>query len=281
MKNTFRIFIALITAVTFVSCDYDDDAEPLNYVTFERGPQSVPVDVGGSESREITVYTGNVTGADRTFNINTAGTLSSTAFNVPETVTVPGGSNEATFTVEISDQGIDPEGDTLILSIAPDAGYSVGSNYTFNVSQFCDPELRINFAFDDYASETSWELTDTDGNVVFAGGGWADGTASAVVTRCIDPGTYVFNLSDAYGDGIIDGSVTVLYAGEEVVVIPGDFGSETSVTFNTETGLIGGDTDGDTDGDEDEDEDEDEDGDEDEDDEDGDDDDDDDDNTEG
>lgn len=251
MKNIYRIFIALFTMGALVSCDYDSDFTPPNYVTFERGPEEVAVDLNGSETREVTIYTGNVTGQDRTFSINAAGTLNSAAYNVPATVTVPGGSNEATFTVEISDMNIDPEGDTLILSIAPSADYSVGSSYTFNVSQFCDPELRINFAFDDWASETTWELKDADGNLVFTGGDWANGTATASVMRCVNPGEYTFTVYDDYGDGLTDpdeGSVTLLYGGIEVAVIPGDFGSEASVTFNTE------DVDG-TDEDEDEDED--------------------------
>lgn len=228
-----------------VSCDFDDDFTPPDYVTFERGPQEAPVDLNGSTTREIKVYTGNVTGADRTFNINVAGTLNAAAYSVPATVTVPGGSNEASFTVEISDVGIDPEGDTLIFSITPSADYSVGGNLTLNVAQACDPEFRMNFAFDGYASETTWELTDAEGDVVFAGGGWTDGTATASVMRCINPGVYTFTVFDVYGDGLTypaEGSVTLLYGGEEVAVIPGDFGEEASVTFDTEGGTTDGDT---------------------------------------
>lgn len=104
----------------FTGCE-SEEFTPLNYVTFETGPIEVPEDLNGSTTREITVYTGNITGADRTFNINVGGTLDAAAHNVPETITVPGGTNEVSFTLDVADVGIDPEGDKLILSIAPGA----------------------------------------------------------------------------------------------------------------------------------------------------------------
>lgn len=224
----------MIVTGTMVSCNFDDDFTEPNVVSLERGPQEVPVDLNGSTTRDVTIYTGNITGGDRTFDINVGGTLNAAAYNIPASVTVPGGSNQATFSITIADEGINPEGETLLLSVAPSADYSVGNNLTLNVAQACDPEFRINFAFDGYASETTWELTDAEGNLVFAGGGWEDGTTTASVMRCINPGEYTFTVFDAYGDGLTYpnvGSVTLLYGGVEIGVIPGNFGEEGSIEF--------------------------------------------------
>ena len=69
--------------------------------------------------------------------------------------------------------------------------------------------------------------------------------------RCINQGIYTFTVFDVYGDGLTwptEGSVTLLYGGQVIAVIPGDFGDEASVTFNTEGGTIEDDTEEDTEG---------------------------------
>ena len=248
MKKYLILFLAVVSSSIFVGCSSDDDFTPPNYVTMQAGPAAVGVNLNGSTTHEVTVYTANIVSSDRVFDIvvNGSSTLNAGAYSVPATVTVPGGTNEGTFTVEVSDVNINPNGDTLILGIAPGGEYYVGNTLTLNVSQLCDPEFRINFVFDGYASETTWDLTNVDGEVVFEGGGFTDGTATASVKRCINPGEYTFTVYDAYGDGLTyptTGSITLLYGGEEITVIPGNFGEQTSFTFNTEGDSTGGDTD--------------------------------------
>ncbi|GHA51164.1 hypothetical protein GCM10007103_34680 [Salinimicrobium marinum] len=251
MKKHLGIFLAIISASFLVACDLETDYNPPNYATFENWPEDVEVDLGGSTTVDITVYTANVVGSDRTFDVlvTEATTLSTDAYSVPGSVTVPGGSNEGVLTVDISDIDISPVGETLVLNLANEEGLFVGDPVTVNVSQLCPyPEFRINFAFDDYASETSWEIRDSEDNLLFEGAGFSDGTASASVKRCLDTGDYTFTVRDSYGDGLADGSVTLTYAGDDLVEIPGDFGEGATVNFTLGSG--GGDTDGDdTDGD--------------------------------
>lgn len=237
MKKLLILFLALVTTSIFVSCDSDDDAASLNYVAFQNEPSNVEVEFNGSTTYDVKVYTANVVGSDRTFNIRVsdASSLSAEAYAVPATVTVPGGSNEGVFTIDVADVNIGPVGETLILNFAPQEGLFIGDPITINVAQICPfPEFRINFAFDGYASETTWEIMDAEGNVIFDGGGFSDGTGTASVKRCLDAGTYSFTVYDAYGDGLTypnEGSVTLTYGGEELVVIPGDFGESATVEF--------------------------------------------------
>lgn len=251
MKKHLGIFLAIISASFLVACDLETDYNPPNYATFETWPEDVEVELGGSTTVDLKVYTANVVGSDRTFEVlvKEATSLSTDAYSVPETVTVPGGSNEGVLTVDISDIEISPVGETLVLTLANEEGLYIGDPVTVNVSQLCPyPEFRINFDFDDYASETSWEIKDSEGNIIFDGGSFSDGTATASVKRCLDAGDYTFTVYDSYEDGLVDGSVTLTYAGEDLVEIDGDFGAEATVNFTLDGGS--GDTDGgDTDGD--------------------------------
>lgn len=234
MRKYFKGVLVLVAATVF-GCDSDDFTEP-DYVSFQAEPASVLVDFGGTASYDIRVYTGNITSSDRTFEleVESATTLPSEAYSVPSTVTVPGGSNEGILTIELSDSGIDPNGDNLRIGFAPRQSGYVGEDINVAVGQFCDPQLVFNFVFDGYASETTWIVEDSEGETVLSGGPWSDGTSSASVARCLGPGDYVFTVYDAYGDGLTyptTGSITLLYGGEELAVIPGNFGAEGSVSF--------------------------------------------------
>lgn len=228
----------IISVTIFVGCESDDFNEP-DYVSFQAEPASVLVDFGGTASHDVKVYTSNVASADRTFELyaDTTTTLPSQAYSFPTSVTVPGGTNEGVFTIELSDTGINPNGDNLIIGFAPREGGFVGDNKVIEVGQFCDPQLVFDFVFDGYASETTWKVEDAEGNVVLTGGPWSDGTPTASVARCLGPGEYVFTVYDQYGDGLTfpeTGSITLTYGGEELAFIPGDFNAETSVSFTLE-----------------------------------------------
>lgn len=237
MKNIYRVVLSVIILGGFVSCDYDDDMTPPNYVTFDATSSSTQVAIGGSTSYDVSVYTGNIVSTDRTFDIAVRETssLSSAAYSLPETVTIPGGSNEAVFTIDIEDVDMVPNGGNLIMGLVPQAGLSAGRDLNLNVTWSCDTPLVIDFVFDAYASETGWEVTDTEGNVLLEGGGFEDGMTGASVERCLPEGDYTFTLLDAYGDGIsAPGGATLSYNGVELAVVPGSFTTETSIDFTLE-----------------------------------------------
>ncbi len=139
MRKYITLLFAAVTMAAFVGCSSDDDAG-FNYVTFESNSMNLAVQQFGSQSREVTVYTGNVSGSDRTFDISVdpASTVNAEAYTVPETVTIPGGTNEATFTIEVADNNLSNEGGTLVLRFASEEGLYTGNALTFNVSKICD-----------------------------------------------------------------------------------------------------------------------------------------------
>jgi hypothetical protein len=238
MKKHFIMMIMAVSTV-LVGCQYDDDFTPPNYVTFEQVKSAnLGVELGGTTTHEITVYAANTTGSDRTFDleVSDATTLDASGYTLPASVTIPAGSNEGTFTVEVGDVNLGLLGKKLVIDLAETSELASGSSYTVNVNRTCvGTEFVIAFEFDGYASETDWTLEDEDGNEVVSGGGYANGTASASRSLCLDPGIYTFSVTDSYGDGLTyptTGSITISYGGEDIVVIPGAYGTGTSVTVS-------------------------------------------------
>lgn len=71
--------------------------------------------------------------------------------------------------------------------------------------QNCDKEeLTLAITLDNYGSETTWNLKNASGEVVAAGGPYADGANGTVMreTICVESGCYTLSILDAYGDGL-------------------------------------------------------------------------------
>lgn len=236
-KNIFLIFALAMSSLTFVSCDYEDDITEPDYVRLEFAAGGAPlgVEVDGSGTYDVNIYSAKVQGSDRTYNINVLGssTISPDAYTVPETVTIPAGSNEASFTVNASDIGLGVSGKRLDLTVEEEAGFSVGDALSINVGRVCPgEEFVVQFAFDGYASETSWSISDSEDNVVVSGSGYEDGTETLTRSYCLSPGDYKFSVEDSFGDGLTYpnlGSITISYAGNVLTTIDGDYGEGTTV----------------------------------------------------
>ena len=62
----------------------------------------------------------------------------------------------------------------------------------------------LTITFDNYPEETSWDIIDSNGTVVYSGGTYGsepDGSTK-VINMCIDTGCYTFTMRDSYGDGM-------------------------------------------------------------------------------
>ena len=228
VNTYYKIFLVVLSLGLVTACNYDDDYDAPDYVTFEYAPggETIGVPVGGTASYEATVYTADVSGQDRTYNIVTGGTAAD-AVEVPGSVTIPAGENSATVMVNASDVGLGVTGQTLTLNLEETGEYSVGAPLSFLVARSCPGSaLTIAITFDQYSGETGWRLEDSDGNLVIEVEG---GDASASRSLCVPNGTYTFTLTDSYGDGIVNGGATISYAGEEIATVSGDFEFESSV----------------------------------------------------
>ena len=65
-----------------------------------------------------------------------------------------------------------------------------------------DNEVVLTLVLDNYASETSWSLTNASGQTVASGSGYTANGSTVTETFCLPDGCYDFTINDSYGDGI-------------------------------------------------------------------------------
>ena len=86
--------------------------------------------------------------------------------------------------------------------------YGEVEDYTVNISNGSGSSSCINttltIKFDNYPAETSWEIKNSNDNIIFSGGTYASQTNGSTlnISNCIPIGCYTFTMKDAYGDGM-------------------------------------------------------------------------------
>ena len=96
--------------------------------------------------------------------------------------------------------------------------------------------VTLNLVTDNYASETTWALTDSSDNIVAQGGGYTNNsTTSLEIEIPSSDECYTFTINDAYGDGICcaygTGSYSITDDSGNVIFSGGQFGSTEATTF--------------------------------------------------
>ena len=107
----------------------------------------------------------------------------------------------------------------------------------FNQSESYDTTVvTLDLITDNYGSETTWQLTDSSGNIIGQEGPFSN--ASTYSTEIEIPSSeecYLFTINDSYGDGICcqygTGSYSITDDSGNVIVAGGEFGSTESTTF--------------------------------------------------
>jgi hypothetical protein len=98
-----------------------------------------------------------------------------------------------------------------------DANDEASSDFTFTVDTGTTG-LTVEVNLDSYPSETSWEITDQDGNVVAESSSYSGmGNTTQVEVACLASGCYTFTLLDSWGDGGPD--VTLLVNGVPLATV--------------------------------------------------------------
>jgi len=94
----------------------------------------------------------------------------------------------------------------------------------------------LSITFDNYPEETSWEIKDSNGTVVFSGGTYESQPDGSTITipNCLDTGCYTFIIKDSYGDGMCcsygNGSFTLTEDATGTVLASGGSFTYTSST---------------------------------------------------
>ncbi|AQW61316.1 endonuclease [Vibrio owensii] len=96
-----------------------------------------------------------------------------------------------------------------------------------------DNEVLLTLNTDSYGSETSWELKDSQSQVLFSGQGF-ESSKTYEKTMCLANGDYQFTISDSYGDGICCGNGSGSYAlmfGQTTLASGGEFTKSQTTSF--------------------------------------------------
>ncbi len=101
------------------------------------------------------------------------------------------------------------------------------------VESCSDHEVLLTLTTDNYGSETSWELKNSQAQVLFSGQGYESST-SVEKTMCLADGNYQFTIQDSYGDGICCGNGSGSYAlkvGDKTLASGAEFSKSETTDF--------------------------------------------------
>lgn len=240
MKKTINIFLIIFSLVLFQNCENDQFEPALDYVTFGAETFSTGVDPGGTQVIEIPVYTAAAVSTDTNFTISVDESTDAAdgSYVVPTSVTIPGGTNEGSFTVTLSDVNLGIGINKLVIGFDNVELFGTSNATTIEYIQNCTEVTAVlSFMFDGFASEITYSIEDALGGTVASGGGYSDGQASASENITLCSGRdYTLIISDSFGDGLSfpsNGSYSLTIGGVEKASGGGDFGDSESTAFDT------------------------------------------------
>ena len=200
-----------------VGCSEQDatTGSEVNYVSFEYGTAVLGVEANATAAKTIKVWASNTSSVDRVFDVvvnQAAVTLAATSalsaslYTFSPKVTIPANSKEGEITVNVTGTNIGA-GKEIFLTLTPQVGTGVGK-LNIKVNEVCNKNVvRLELALDRYGAETTYELYNSNLEVVASGGPWtniATNTAQPLKTFdfCLEAGSYTFVIYDSEGDGI-------------------------------------------------------------------------------
>lgn len=251
MKKLKFYFAALSALVMLSACETADlEPQGTSYASLEAFEKPMEVPPGGTLNREVKVYATNTTSTDRVLNLVTSNvTLDAAAYTIPASVTIPAGSTEGSFTIAVSDINLDAaldKGITVNLEATPEV--ATGESFRLNVSRACptgEQKVRVAITLDRYPEEVFWRIRDANGATVLSNGTTTGGgglpapwggyaglarNSTQNAAGCLAPGSYTFQIYDAYQDGA--GACLVTLPGNITVYSSnGAYGAGASVPF--------------------------------------------------
>ena len=127
---------------------------------------------------------------------------------------------------------------SINITISDDDNNQNNSNvFNFNQSSSYDTAIvTLNLVTDNYASETSWQLTDSSGYIIAQNGSLSNAsTYSTEIEIPTSDECYTFTINDTYGDGICcaygTGSYSITDDSGNTIISGGEFSSIDTSTF--------------------------------------------------
>lgn len=153
-------------------------------------PQFTLVNFGTDDLTSATITYGYDGVEDQTYNWS--GTLAQYGSEVISFPTVSLGGGSHTFSVTVTQANGTTDENAI--------NNATSSSFTVIVD---GQAISIDLYLDCYGTETSWEISDGVGTVLYSGSGYSDNDEGLHQTElCLAEGCYNFTLNDAYGDGM-------------------------------------------------------------------------------
>ena len=108
--------------------------------------------------------------------------------------------------------------------------------------------INLELLTDNYPAETTWIITDSNGDLLISGGPYEEGQTTYIEQICLGSGSYTLSINDSYGDGMqfegVVGSYVLTDGGGNIlaqIVEGGNFGANAIHNFTIdETNLVNG-----------------------------------------
>ncbi|WP_292900827.1 hypothetical protein [Nonlabens sp.] len=214
MKKIFITF-SIVASILFTSCEYDAVMYEGTAVGLDESSAQVSVpDTGSSETFAVTIT--SPSSEARTFGLQYVGDAPAAGGVTLGSINVPANSYEGTATVDFDFNAINlADGETDSFSIKATSETTDVFGTVLEIEYFkavvCnDATFTINT--DLWADETGFSITDdATGNVVYTMPALARGVQTFTADVFLADGCYTATITDSYGDGQVDGTVTGNY----------------------------------------------------------------------
>ena len=232
----FKVISALLVLLSFMACDqddanienvYDDNGQvALGFTTTEvytscgwTSGTFTGVKPTGALIR-LGVQSTVKTSEDRSYNLTaTVSTSGTDGHFTIGSLTIPADSYNGTTLIEFTDDGTLADGFVydMVVDIELPAGVashtSSSVKLSYNKYQLCNDFVLVLNEDDGWAGERTWEVTDTNGDVVASGGPYTDGDPGPYQENfSLVDGSHTLTLFDSYGDGQWNGEVAGSYS---------------------------------------------------------------------
>lgn len=239
------LFIFSIASLLFATSCSDDDKGQVPYggknaYLFVDPTLTLEVESTGDNTIEIPVGVLVKSSTERTFDVEVVAdftTATPDQYSIGASLVIPANSNRGFVRVTgVYSQILENDARVLALRLlAPEMILDGKDLHLLTLARACElNKVNLNFNFDGYGSEVTWEVRDASNNVVRTGGGYADGQTTAAEILCLDFGSYTLTVFDSFCDGLsfpADGSFSVSFAGNTLASGGGDYGCSVSVPF--------------------------------------------------
>jgi len=239
-KNYYLLAYVMLIGIVFTGCNINsvDEIPPTGDISISLQSTSTYFDLTdavGDVVFDVVISSATAADFDRTviISVDESSTSSVTEYSFTGNIVIPAGELTAKTALTINSDVVSINSLKTLTLVLDESSLDV------TYEKFCATnDIVLNINFDDYGSETTWDIKDnSDNSTVFSGGPYTNTDTTYQEIMTLLGGEYTFTIYDAYGDGICcnygEGSYTLDLSGCPLnIVTGGSFAASQSTTFS-------------------------------------------------